>query len=42
MDTEFYSRCTFAADGLIHEVPSIRNDTRDASLEDFGGIGGIG
>jgi nucleoside-diphosphate-sugar epimerase len=41
MDSELYARCTFAAGGTIHPVPTIRKDTRDAALEDFAGIDGV-
>ena len=38
MDSDLYSRCTFAAGGAIREIQTIRIDTRDASLENFAGI----
>ena len=41
MDSELYSRCTFAAGGAICDVPTIRKDTRDASLDDVAGIDGV-
>ena len=31
MDSDLYSRCTFAAGGEICEVPTIRKDTRDVA-----------
>jgi nucleoside-diphosphate-sugar epimerase len=41
MDSDLYSRCTFAAGGTLHEVPAIRKDTRDATLEDLTGFDGV-
>jgi len=41
MDSDLYSRCTFAAGGTLHEVPTIRKDTRDATPEDLAGFDGV-
>src|SRR6185436_15403574 len=41
MDSDLYSRCTFAAGGAIREIPTIRIDTRDALPENFAGIDGV-
>jgi nucleoside-diphosphate-sugar epimerase len=41
MDSDLYSRCTFAAGGAIYDVPTIRKDTRDASPEDLAGFDGV-
>ena len=41
MDTDLYSRCTFAAGGTILDVPTIQKDTRDASLDDLAGFDGV-
>jgi nucleoside-diphosphate-sugar epimerase len=35
LDADLYSRCTFSAGGDILEVPMIRKDTRDATIDDF-------
>ena len=41
MDSDLYSRCTFAAGGTICDVPTIRKDTRDAALDDLAGFDGV-
>jgi nucleoside-diphosphate-sugar epimerase len=41
MDSDLYSRCTFSAGGTAYEVPTIRKDTRDASLDDLTGFDGV-
>src|SRR4051812_18143112 len=41
MDSDLYSRCTFAAGGAIPDVPTIQKDTRDAAIEDFAGIDAV-
>jgi nucleoside-diphosphate-sugar epimerase len=41
MDSDLYSRCTFSAGGKIHEVPTIRKDTRDASADDVAGVDAV-
>ncbi|MHC2336529.1 NAD-dependent epimerase/dehydratase family protein [Bradyrhizobium sp. USDA 4454] len=35
LDSDLYSRCTFAEGGSIVDVPSIRKDTRDVELADL-------
>ncbi len=40
-DSDLYSRCTFAAGGQIHKVPSIKKDTRDATAGDLAGIDAV-
>ncbi len=37
-DRDLYARCTFSAGGRIHDVPTIRKDTRDATEGDLVGI----
>ena len=41
MDSDLYSRCTYAAGGELCEVPTIRKDTRDATADDLVGFDGI-
>src|SRR5262249_53540675 len=41
MDSDLYSRCTYAAGGQLWEVPTIRNDTRDALHDDLAGFDGV-
>ena len=38
LDSDLYSRCTFAHGGDIVRVPSIRKDTRDITASDLDGI----
>ena len=33
LDSNLYERCTFAAGGMIADVPHIRKDVRDADVE---------
>ncbi|MFQ3459444.1 NAD(P)-dependent oxidoreductase, partial [Bradyrhizobium sp. UFLA01-814] len=35
LDSDLYSRCTFAEGGSIVDVPAIRKDTRDVELADL-------
>jgi len=35
LDSDLYSRCTFAEGGAIADVPAIRKDTRDVELADL-------
>jgi nucleoside-diphosphate-sugar epimerase len=41
LDSDFYSRCTFAAGGNLHEGTTIKEDTRDVLAEDLAGFDGI-
>jgi nucleoside-diphosphate-sugar epimerase len=41
LDSDLYERCTYAAGGVIAEVPSIRKDVRDAAPEDFAGFDAV-
>ena len=41
LDSDLYSRCTFAAGGEIHEVPTIRKDVRDIHLSDLVGFDAV-
>jgi nucleoside-diphosphate-sugar epimerase len=41
LDSDLYSRCTFAGGGEIYKVPSIRKDTRDIGAGDLAGIEGV-
>jgi nucleoside-diphosphate-sugar epimerase len=40
-DSDLYARCTYAAGGVMPEIPTIRKDVRDAALEDFAGIDAV-
>ena len=37
LDSDLYSRCTFAAGGTLPDIPSISKDTRDAVAADLAG-----
>jgi nucleoside-diphosphate-sugar epimerase len=41
LDSDLYSRCTFAAGGVISEVPTIRKDTRDVAAKDLSGVDAV-
>lgn len=41
LDSDLYSRCTFAHGGEIARVPSIRKDTRDVTAGDLAGFDGV-
>ncbi|MDA9426985.1 MULTISPECIES: NAD-dependent epimerase/dehydratase family protein [Bradyrhizobium] len=41
MDSDIYSRCTYAAGGSILEVPTIRKDVRDAEVADLVGFDAV-
>jgi nucleoside-diphosphate-sugar epimerase len=41
LDSDLYSRCTFAEGGAIVDVPTIRKDTRDVELADLKGFDAI-
>ena len=41
MDSDLYSRCTFAAGGPMLDVPMIRKDTRDVAADDLAGFDGV-
>ena len=41
LDSDLYSRCTYAAGGEIHEVPTIRKDVRDVELSDLAGFDAV-
>lgn len=41
LDSDLYSRCTFAEGGVIADVPTIRKDTRDVELADLKGFDAI-
>jgi nucleoside-diphosphate-sugar epimerase len=40
-DSNLFERCTFSAGGAIHEVPAVRKDVRDASIDDFVGYDAV-
>jgi nucleoside-diphosphate-sugar epimerase len=40
-DSDLYERCTYAAGGVVPEVPSTRKDVRDAAPEDFAGFDAV-
>ncbi|GEC55081.1 nucleoside-diphosphate-sugar epimerase [Bradyrhizobium japonicum] len=41
LDSDLYSRCTFAEGGSIVDVPAIRKDTRDVELSDLKGFDAV-
>jgi len=41
LDSDLYSRCSFAGGGPITEVPSIRKDTRDVAAGDLEGFDAV-
>jgi nucleoside-diphosphate-sugar epimerase len=41
LDSDLYSRCTFAHGGEIVRVPTIRKDTRDVAASDLAGIDAV-
>src|SRR5271169_5192289 len=41
LDTDLYSRCTFAAGGRLPDVTTISKDTRDAAAADLVGFDGV-
>jgi nucleoside-diphosphate-sugar epimerase len=41
LDSDLYSRCTFANGGGIVKVPAIRKDTRDITASDLAGIDAV-
>ena len=41
LDSDLYSRCTFAAGGRLPDVPTISKDTRDAVAADLAGFDGV-
>ena len=41
LDSDLYSRCTFAAGGSLRDVPTISKDTRDAVAADLAGFDGV-
>jgi nucleoside-diphosphate-sugar epimerase len=41
LDSDLYSRCTYAAGGEILEVPMIRKDTRDVAVSDLIGFDAV-
>ena len=41
LDSDLYSRCTFAAGGRLPDVPTISKDTRDAAAADLAGFDGV-
>jgi nucleoside-diphosphate-sugar epimerase len=40
-DSDLYERCTFAIGGSIAEVPSLRKDVRDATVDDLVGFDAV-
>jgi nucleoside-diphosphate-sugar epimerase len=40
-DRDLYARCTFTAGGQIHNVSTIRKDTRDVAISDLVGIDAV-
>lgn len=41
LDSDLYSRCTFAPGGEIHEVPTMCKDVRDVGVDDLAGFDAI-
>ena len=41
IDSDLYSRCTFAGGGPIREVATIRKDVRDVSADDLAGVDAV-
>jgi nucleoside-diphosphate-sugar epimerase len=41
LDSDLYSRCTFAAGGNLSDVATILKDTRDAEVADLAGFDGV-
>ena len=41
LDSDLYARCTFAAGGVIADVPHIRKDVRDATARDLEGFDAV-
>ncbi|MDA9503455.1 NAD-dependent dehydratase [Bradyrhizobium sp. CCBAU 11386] len=41
LDSNIYSRCTYAAGGAIVEVPTISKDVRDVEVADLAGFGAV-
>jgi nucleoside-diphosphate-sugar epimerase len=41
LDSDLYSRCTFANGGKIEDVPAIRKDIRDVNLNDLTGFDAV-
>jgi nucleoside-diphosphate-sugar epimerase len=41
LDSDLYERCTFEHGGKIHQVPTIRKDTRDIVIDDLVGFDGV-
>src|SRR4051812_45179764 len=41
LDSDLYSRCTFASGGEIGEIASIRKDVRDVEVSDFAGFDAV-
>jgi len=41
LDSDLYERCTFAHGGDIHQIPSVRKDTRDIVIDDLVGFDGV-
>ena len=40
LDSDLYEHCTFAAGGVIADVPHIKKDVRDADARDLDGFRG--
>jgi nucleoside-diphosphate-sugar epimerase len=40
-DSDLYERCTFAAGGVLADVPMVRKDVRDAEPSDFRGLDAV-
>src|SRR5712675_3599995 len=41
LDSDLYSRCTFAEGGAMSDVPTILKDTRDVEISDFKGLDAV-
>jgi nucleoside-diphosphate-sugar epimerase len=41
LDSDLYSRCTFAAGGQVSKIPAIHKDTRDVEASDLAGIDAV-
>jgi nucleoside-diphosphate-sugar epimerase len=40
-DSNLFERCTYSAGGTMREVPAVRKDVRDASVDDFVGFDAV-
>jgi nucleoside-diphosphate-sugar epimerase len=40
-DSNLFERCTYSAGGVIHQIPTLRKDVRDVSVDDFVGFDAV-